>query len=139
LSISRSIQKPSIVSLHGGTYDAEYFDASSEYSITRVTDPLGIPVIALSRPGYGTGMTLDFEVNETYAERQGKYINSTILPALWKEYGELSGASALVLLAHSFSAMMATATAGSYTGTEGYPLAGLITSGTGAEMNLTHI
>jgi hypothetical protein len=36
--------------------------------------------------------------------------------------------------------MMATITAGSYTGTEGYSysLAGLITSGIGAEMNLSH-
>jgi hypothetical protein len=73
-------------------------------------------------------MPLKFEANKTYAERQGKYITSTILPALWKEYGELSSASAVVLLAHSVGAMMATIPAGSYTGTEGYSLAGLITS-----------
>ncbi|KAJ6041162.1 hypothetical protein N7444_010067 [Penicillium canescens] len=76
-------------------------------------------------------MSLKFEANKTCAERQGKYINSTNLSALWKEYGELSGASAVVLLAHSIGAMMATITAGSYTGTEGYSLAGLITSGIG--------
>jgi hypothetical protein len=81
-------------------------------------------------------MPLKFEANKIYADRQGKYITSTILPALWKEYGELSGASAVVLLAHSIGAMMATITAGSYIYT--YSLAGLITSGTGAEMNLFH-
>ncbi|KAJ6008611.1 hypothetical protein N7499_001337 [Penicillium canescens] len=84
-------------------------------------------------------MSLKFEANKTCAERQGKYINSTNLSALWKEYGELSGASAVVLLAHSIGAMMATITAGSYTGTEGYSLAGLITSGIGTETSLTHI
>jgi hypothetical protein len=59
LSIPQSTQKPLLVGLHGGTYDAEYFDASPEYFITRVTDPLVIPVIALNRPGYGIGMSLN--------------------------------------------------------------------------------
>ncbi|KAJ5092600.1 hypothetical protein NUU61_007470 [Penicillium alfredii] len=43
---------PLVVCLHGGSYDAEYFDATPESSIARVSDALHIPVIAINRPGY---------------------------------------------------------------------------------------
>lgn len=128
---------PLLVCFHGGSYDSEYFDAREDLSIAQFSSSFGAPVIAINRPGYGEGIhhvpPVTSEV--TYSQQQGIYINTVLLPAIWKEYGEKSGATAIVLLAHSIGAMMATITAGSYTGREGYPLAGLITSGIGAEIN----
>lgn len=127
---------PLVVCIHGGGADATYFDASPEYSITAVSDPLGIPVITFNRPNYHESSChpqLPTTDSETYSEQQGKYLNSVVLPALWREYGQQSGATAIVLLSHSIGAMIGTIIAGSYTGKEGYPLAGLITSGIGLE------
>lgn len=125
---------PLIVCLHGGGADATYFDASPEYSIAAVSDPLGIPVIAINRPNYDQSSRhpwLPITDSDTYSEQHARYLNSVVLPALWKEYGERSGATGIVLLSHSVGAMVGTIIAGSYTGTEGYPLIGLITSGIG--------
>jgi pimeloyl-ACP methyl ester carboxylesterase len=125
---------PLIVCMHGGSYDSEYFDADAQHSIFGLATRIGIPVIALDRPGYGKSKVVTV-TDETYAEAQGKYINSTILPALWKEFEKRSNAKAIVLLAHSIGAMMATIAAGSYTVDQSYPLAGLITSGIGSQLH----
>ncbi|KAJ5101126.1 hypothetical protein N7456_007178 [Penicillium angulare] len=128
---------PLLVCLHGGSYDSEYFDATPEYSITQISDALGIPVVSIDRPGYGdsTQPALPQGESTTYAQVQGKYINEQILPRVWQEYGTQSGATAIVLLSHSIGAMMATISAACRTNTGNYPLAGLITSGIGAETN----
>lgn len=126
---------PLVVCLHGGTYDSEYFDASPEYSIGQISGALQISVIAIDRPGYGEGQhhVPPATPEVTYAQQQGRYLNSTILPALWREYQAESGATSIVVMGHSVGAMMATVAVGSYVGTEGYSLAGLITSGIGVE------
>ena len=127
---------PLIVCLHGGSYDAKYFDANEDYSIATVANFLNIPVISINRPGYG-GSTLPPKPTAGFGQAvpagqsQGKYLNSVVLPALWKEFG--SETTGIVLLSHSIGSMVATVTAGSYQGTEGYPLVGLITSGIGIE------
>ena len=131
---ARPAYLPLLVCVPGGSYDAEYFDVDTNYSITSVSSSIGIPVIALDRPGYGGSTAAPAREGETYAEAQGKYINSTILPTLWKEFEKRSGATVIVLMAHSIGAMMATISVGSYTGDEGFSLAGLITSGIGTEL-----
>jgi pimeloyl-ACP methyl ester carboxylesterase len=128
---------PLIVCVPGGSYDAEYFDVDEDYSITSTSAWAGIPTIALTRPGYGSSTPApmdDTDQDTTYGQFQGKYLNSTVLPALWRLFSERTGTTAIVLLSHSIGAMISTIVAGSYTGTEGYPLAGLITSGIGAEL-----
>ncbi|KAJ5667090.1 hypothetical protein N7507_002954 [Penicillium longicatenatum] len=126
--------RPLLVCVHGGSSDAEYFDMDQEHSISGISQALRIPVIAISRPSYGGSTPLrPLADGESWGEQQGHYLNSTILPSLWKEYGELSRATSVVLLAHSIGAMVATVAAGCHTGTGRYPLAGLITSGIGAE------
>jgi pimeloyl-ACP methyl ester carboxylesterase len=98
---------------------------------------MNIPVVALTRPGYGESTPLPPLMpgsNETYAQQQGKHLDSVVIPAVWGEFGKPNGATAVVILAHSIGAMIATIIAGSHTGTEGYPLAGLITSGIGSEL-----
>jgi pimeloyl-ACP methyl ester carboxylesterase len=127
---------PLIVCLHGGSYDAKYFDSNEEHSIATVANFLNIPVISINRPGYGDSTrppkpTVALGQTVPAGQSQGKYLNSVVLPALWKEFG--SEATGMVLLSHSIGSMVATVTAGSYQGTEGYPLVGLITSGIGVE------
>ncbi|KAJ5376157.1 hypothetical protein N7509_013043 [Penicillium cosmopolitanum] len=128
---------PLIICIPGGSYDAEYFDVDEDYSINSTSSWAGIPTIALTRPGYGSSTSApidDPDQDTTYGQVQGKYLNSTILPAIWQEFGKHTGATAIVLLSHSIGAMISTIVAGSYTGREGYPLAGLITSGIGTEL-----
>ncbi|KAJ5971266.1 uncharacterized protein N7479_001184 [Penicillium vulpinum] len=128
---------PLIVCIHGGSYDAEYFDADDDHSILSTSVPAKIPVISLTRPGYGSSSTVPMDAMDkdtTYGQAQGKYLNSTVLPFLWEQYGKSSGATGIVLLSHSIGAMIAIIAAGSYTGTEGYPLSGLITSGISTEL-----
>jgi len=128
---------PLIVCFHGGSYDANYFDVDEDHSIATVAKFLNIPVISINRPGYGGSSRPPKPAPElgqpvTAGQSQGKYLNSVVLPVLWKEFG--SEATGLVLLSHSIGSMVATITAGSYQGTEGYPLVGLITSGIGVEL-----
>lgn len=129
---------PLVVCIAGGSYDAGYFDVDANHSISSVSSCFGVPVISLDRPGYGSSTVVPAGAgdDESYAQRQGKILNSTILPSLWGEFGKRCGAAAIVLLAHSIGAMVATIAAGSYTGTDrdGYPLAGLINSGIGTEL-----
>ncbi|KAJ5153901.1 uncharacterized protein N7500_009340 [Penicillium coprophilum] len=128
---------PLIVCIPGGSYDAEYFDVDEDHTILSTSVPANIPVISITRPGYGSSSPVpmdDMDEETTYGQAQGKYLNSTVLPFLWEQFKERSGATGMVLLSHSIGAMIATITAGSYTGTEGYPLSGLITSGISTEL-----
>lgn len=133
---------PMLICIHGGSYDAEYFDADDHHSVATLCEAFEIPVISLSRPGYGLSSPLPkvavSEEGYTYAQWQGKYLNDTVIPAIWSAYGKPAGATTVVILAHSIGAMMATVAAGCYTGKEGYPLGGLITSGIGSKLNSTH-
>ena len=125
---------PLVICLHGGSYDSEYFDAGDGYSIASVTDALQIPVIAVNRAGYeGTKPCMPDGEPDTYAEAQGKYLDSTVIPALWKEYGPHVRASSVVILAHSIGAMMAIISVGCHQQAQSYPLSGLIVSGIGSE------
>ena len=128
---------PLIVCIPGGSYDAEYFDVDENYSIASTSSWARLPTISLTRPGYGSSTPVPTEYidkNTTYGQAQGKYLNSIVLPCLWQCFSERTRATAIVLLSHSIGAMIAIIAAGSHTGDEGYPLAGLITSGIGTEL-----
>jgi pimeloyl-ACP methyl ester carboxylesterase len=125
---------PLIICVHGGSYDADYFDADPQHSVKFASQALHVPVISISRPSYGGSTPLPAITDgRSWGEQQGQYLNTTILPEVWREFGARSGATGVVLLAHSIGAMVATVAAGCHLGTEGYPLAGLITSGIGVE------
>ncbi|KAJ5371924.1 hypothetical protein N7517_003930 [Penicillium concentricum] len=128
---------PLIVCIHGGSYDAEYFDVDEDHSILSISVSAKIPVISLTRPGYGSSSpvpTDDRDEDTTYGQAQGKYLNSIVLPFLWEQFKERSGATGIVIMSHSIGAMISIIIAGSHTGTEGYPLSGLITSGISTEL-----
>ena len=133
---SKSAQiRPLIVCIPGGSYDSRYFDVQGAQSIFNLSSCLQIPVIAIDRPGYGESTPApDFGNAPTYAQAQGIYLNSVVFPLLWQTFADSAEASAIVLLSHSIGAMIATIAAGSYTGLEDYPLAGIITSGIGSEL-----
>ncbi|KAL2836402.1 Alpha/Beta hydrolase protein, partial [Aspergillus pseudoustus] len=128
--------RPLVVCIPGGSYGAQYFDVSGAQSVLNLSISLGIPVIAIDRPGYGdsTPAPPEDETTTSYAQSQGQYLNSTVFPALWQTFAIGAGATAIVLLSHSIGAMMATIATASYTDSEGYPLAGLIASGIGSEL-----
>ncbi|KAL5589271.1 hypothetical protein FOVSG1_011138 [Fusarium oxysporum f. sp. vasinfectum] len=126
---------PILICIPGGSYNSEYFHVDPSHSIFSLCPYLGIPVISLDRPGYGSSKSpAVVEENETYAEVQGRYLNSTILPTLWSRFADQTDATAVILLAHSIGAMMAIIAAGSHYDDHNYPLAGLIVSGIGSEM-----
>ncbi|KAE8393201.1 hypothetical protein BDV23DRAFT_180806 [Aspergillus alliaceus] len=88
---------PLLVCIHGGSYDSEYFDIDSKHSIFELGKSLRIPVVAIDRPGYGGSTAYTDLKNEdieergtTFSNEQGKYLDSTVFPALWKEFGPSS-------------------------------------------------
>jgi len=129
---------PMVVCIHGGTYTASYYDADPAHSISNISKALSIPVVAITRPGYGESTALPpLEEGETWNKVNGKYIHESILPAVWKEYGPKSGATTTVLHSHSIGASIAIVTTALHNRspeTAGYPLSGLVTSGVGSKL-----
>lgn len=139
-TLRASSPMPLIVCIHGASYDSKYFDIDFQHSIFTLGETLQIPVVAFDRPGYGGSTAYpDPKVkNEdlerrgtTFVQEQGKYLNSTVLPAVWKEFG--SGASSMVVLAHSIGGMIAIVAAAE---PKEYPLAGLVVSGIGCKSHM---
>ncbi|KAF2648662.1 hypothetical protein K491DRAFT_558366, partial [Lophiostoma macrostomum CBS 122681] len=108
-----SAHRPLLVLLHGGSYDARYYDASPEHSIEPLATILGIPVISLNRQGYkdSTPVSLPADGSTTSFKQQAHNLHTHILPALWEKYGRASGATSLVLGGHSVGGMIAVVTA----------------------------
>lgn len=132
---SRACHTPLIVCVHGGSYDSGYFDVDSVHSILSVAKDNGIPVVAIDRPGYGASKVGPVTGGDkTYAEAQSRFLDSTVLPALWDRFAERANATAIVLLGHSIGAMMTLIAAGMHTADDQYALAGVIVSGIGSEL-----
>ena len=132
---------PLLVCVHGGTYTADYFNASPSTSIASVSNPLSVPVISISRPGYGGSDSLPPlpapSTGITYIQEQGKHLHEVTLPYLWKRYGISSGANSIVLLSHSIGSAISIVASALHAEDAArpkgaaYPLAGLITSAIG--------
>ncbi|KAF5856997.1 hypothetical protein ETB97_006424 [Aspergillus alliaceus] len=137
---------PLLVCIHGGSYDSEYFDIDSKHSIFELGRSLRIPVVAIDRLGYGGSTAYPDLKNEdieergtTFSNEQGKYLDSTVFPALWKEFGPSSGAASMVVFPHSVGGMVAIIAAAMYANNDGmkqYPLTGLIVSGIGCKSHM---
>ncbi|KAK6386503.1 hypothetical protein LTR65_008976 [Meristemomyces frigidus] len=129
---------PLVVTIHGGTYTASYYDADAAHTISNPAKALGIPVVSLTRPGYAESTALPhLQEGETWNQVHGTYIHELILPAIWKAYGAKSGATSIVLHSHSIGAsigIVVTALHNRNPSTAGYPLSGLVTSGIGAKL-----
>ncbi|KAL8765407.1 MAG: hypothetical protein Q9209_007513 [Squamulea sp. 1 TL-2023] len=99
---------PLIVALHGGSYSADYYNATPTYSALPYSTFLRVPFIALNRPGYKDSTDLPNSVPDgsTFLQEEGRYLHNQILPAVWKAYADDYGVSSIVILAHSLSVPM---------------------------------
>ncbi|KAL2128212.1 hypothetical protein VTI74DRAFT_9513 [Chaetomium olivicolor] len=132
--------KPLMVGLHGASYSSDYFDVDEKHTAALASNGLGIPWVAVDRPGY-KGSTSFYPIPDglSYHEVLGEWLYRYILPALWQTFGEPHGCSSMVLLCHSLGTPGAVIAAAllareADTGTPAaYPLSGIIASGFGIQ------
>ncbi|OJJ94628.1 hypothetical protein ASPACDRAFT_1877518 [Aspergillus aculeatus ATCC 16872] len=125
---------PLIVGLHGGTYNCQYFNATPRFSASATSASLGVPFIAIDRPGYGdTSSFPPLPEGSNFFVETGSWLHHHILPALWSEFGIPLGCTCIVLLCHSFGSMGGIVAAAKHgqDPAPAYPLGGLILSGIG--------
>ena len=117
---------PLLIAIHGGWTSSAYFNIDEEHSLVPMSKQLGIPVIAIDRPGYcrsSPAPAAEFTIKE-----QGRHLARHVLPFLWSEYGQQLGCSSLVIVGHSIGAAITISTA-AYANQQDFPLAGIIISG----------
>ena len=117
---TEAIDLPLVVALHGGTYTSAYFDLPG-YSLLDRAAALGIPVLAVDRPGYGTSPAL--EGDDASIEGQARFLSKALQEA-WQRYG--APTKGILLIGHSIGAAIATSIAAA---PKGFPLLGLAISG----------
>ena len=94
--------RPLIAALHGGTYNARYFDVagSRHGSFMDLAAGLGYCVVSLDRPGYGGSSAL--EPDDNTFDRHARLLAAAVAQA-----AESYGADGVVLLGHSIGGMIA--------------------------------
>ncbi|KAK3376152.1 Alpha/Beta hydrolase protein [Lasiosphaeria ovina] len=141
--------RPLMVGLHGGSYSGEYFDVDDKHTAALASTGLGVPFVAIDRPGYGDSTPFSpIPKRSSNHEMGADWLHNLALPAVWATYGEPQGCNSVVLLCHSLGspvAIMAAAKLASEEeqaangNTDGpghkpprYPLAGIAMSGFGS-------
>ena len=113
---------PLVVALHGGTYTSAYFDLPG-YSLLDRAAALGIPILAVDRPGYQESPSLQGE--DASIQGQARFLTEALQEA-WERYGRST--RGIVLIGHSIGAAIATSIAAN---PGQLPLLGLAISGVG--------
>jgi pimeloyl-ACP methyl ester carboxylesterase len=133
--------KPLLVLVHGGSCNAEFFDVNDEHSMRPFSELLGVPAVALNRPGYMETPALseqtDLDPSITFIQRQARWLHGLALPAVWKRYSQSLTISSLVVYGSSIGGAITLVAAGLY-GRESLPsykLAGLVLSSMSAYPN----
>lgn len=133
--------RPLIVGLHGSTYDCQYFDANAEHSASITSSALGIPFVAIDRPGFGGTTSLpSTPAISSFFQETGSWLHHYTLPALWTEFGVPNECNCIALLCHSLGAMGGIVAAALHSQdtkqnrTSLYPLGGIIVSGIGEQL-----
>jgi pimeloyl-ACP methyl ester carboxylesterase len=111
---------PLVIAIHGGTYTSTYFDVPG-YSLLDRAAALGIPAIAIDRPGYGSSTA--FPPAEATVLNNATILDEMI-GEIWTRYG--AGARGVVLIGHSIGGAVTSAIAAR---TPAWPLLGIATSG----------
>ncbi len=125
-SLSRA---PLIVAIHGGTYNATYFDVPG-YSLLDRAAVNGLTAVAIDRPGYGATQALaDAEMD---IAGQGAFL-AEALGEVWSHEG--AGHTGMFLIGHSIGAAI-TATIAS--APRDLPLVGIAISGIGVRTPVEH-
>lgn len=129
-SHSVPVEHPLIVAVHGGTYTSRYFDIPG-FSLLDRAEALGVPVLALDRPGYGQSMELDASGSTL---RGNADMLRNVLGDAWDTYR--GSALGIVLIAHSIGAAISLLMAGE---SLEWPLLGLAVSGVGLRTPPEHL
>jgi hypothetical protein len=130
---------PLIVALHGGTYTAKYFDVDTNHTASIASNGLGVPFVAINRPGYKESTSFyPIPDGSSYPEEFGTWLHQFILPAVWSEFGKPSGCNCIVLHCHSLGTTGAIIAASMHAKetNKSYPLAGISTSGFGSRIGV---
>ena len=113
---------PLVIALHGGTYNSAYFDLPG-FSLLDRAARLGLPIIALDRPGYGD--TTAFAPAEATIAGNAARLDEAI-GALWQRHG--GTARGIVLIGHSIGGAITVSIAAR---NPSWPLLGIAVSGVG--------
>ena len=117
-SVARDV--PLIIALHGGTYTSTYFDIPG-YSLLDRAAALGIPIVALDRPGYLGSTPLSPE--ESTIHKNADALDE-VIGEMWEAWG--AGTSGVFLIGHSIGGAIVTAIAANH---PSWPLLGIAVSG----------
>ena len=119
----RLAHAPLIVAIHGGSYTSNYFDLPG-FSLLDLASRVGVPILAVDRPGYGTSPALDGPAASI--QSQARFLTQALKEA-WKKYGV--GTRGIVLIGHSIGGAIATSIAAQ--NDPDLPIIGLAISGVG--------
>ena len=111
---------PLVVALPGGTYTSLYFDVPGQ-SLLETAESVGVPVIAVDRPGYRGSTPVD--PGDSIILRNAEVLDH-LIGDLWDAYGE--GLAGVVLIGHSIGGAVTTAIAARH---PSWPLLGIAVSG----------
>ena len=111
---------PLLIALPGGTYTSIYFDVPGQSLLDRA-EHLGIPLIAVDRPGY-RGST-PVQPGESIILSNAEVLDH-LIGELWDTYG--AGTTGVVVIGHSIGGAITTAIAARH---PSWPLLGIAVSG----------
>ena len=113
---------PLVVALPGGTYTSVYFDVPGQ-SLLDTAETLGIPVIAVDRPGYLGSTKVEVETGGSIIVGNAEALDH-LIGELWDSCG--AGAPGVVVIGHSIGGAITTAIAARQ---PAWPLLGIAVSG----------
>ncbi len=113
---------PLIIAIHGGGYTSAYFDLPG-FSLVERASGLGIPIIAIDRPGYV--QSPGFAPAEATIANNAERLNEAI-GELWQRFG--GGTRGVFLIGHSIGGAITIAIAARQ---PSWPLLGIAISGVG--------
>ena len=111
---------PLVVALPGGTYTSVYFDVPGQ-SLLDTAESIGVPVIAVDRPGYRESTKVEASGSIIAANAE---VLDHLIGELWDSYG--NGAPGVVVIGHSIGGAVTTAIAARH---PAWPLLGIAVSG----------
>ena len=115
---------PLIICVHGGSYTSEYFDIPG-YSLLARAAQMGLPTIAIDRPGYGQSTA--FEPSTASIKANANRLESGI-GEIWHQYNY--GANGIFVIGHSIGAAVVLSMAAD---NPSWPLLGIAVSGIGLQ------